>query len=295
MNRRLRSAILKSIRRIPTINQIMDDRDHLGQRVLEYESFLCEKIMNGDNTREIISTPENCWFGLHIMKTAGTSFRVAVTQAAPLTAYPTHADLIIRPDGNYLPPADIQALYWRSPVGEKSIIFGHYSFEFLKALDPDRRIACFFREPVARTLSMAHHAKRLHEQHKGRRIIDIIEDEKIAVLNNYQTKIMAMPAHEADVNSLLSTTGANIETAIKNLRSLDFVGLTEEFSLSLYNFSRMSNIHIRQVHRLNRSPLYRSTAKEIDAAKELNSLDLVLYQEACAIFREKFNSATPID
>jgi hypothetical protein len=223
------------------------------------------------------------WFFVHIMKTAGTTLRIQMQRSLPDELYPTLEELRKNPSGFYLAPAALERIYSQGPaIGTRRVIFGHYSHAFLRQLDPGRKIASFFREPVARLLSMANQFSRFVPPFEGLAIADVLRNPFFSRFADYQTKIFSMPSAGADVNIAMADLAPDLDAALANVDTLDYVGVSEQYAAAATGFARAAGVSIDLGDEHNRAPSYAPTAEERALATEMNALDRVLYDHVVA-------------
>ena len=226
------------------------------------------------------------WVFVHIMKTAGTSFRRILRDTATVSFYPTREELAANPNRRYLPASQLVA---RIESGEldlsnREFLFGHYPASLPDRLPGSWCTATFLREPVGRTLSMiAHHHyhqnrwKRLFRPNVALYLADeaFVENQ----IRDYQTKVFALPP-TGNVNGSLAIDDAGFEQAKARLLAMDFVGLTEQFGQSLALLEARTGRRFAPQVLVNKSRGYSATAAERERIRALVPRDIELYELA---------------
>lgn len=227
------------------------------------------------------------WYFIHIMKTAGTSFRTLLEAHPELRIYPTAQDLAQQEKGWYLGP---RAVLGRSRKGHidlsaTQLLCGHYAAGFSEALAGEWRRVTFLRDPVQRSLSRIAHRHR----HSGpARPLDLwhyLEDADFVDrhIRDYQTKVFALEP-DANVNRACAIDADGFARACARLRAVDLVGLTEAFPASIRLFEALSGWRFPAPPHVNKSPPLTASPEVIAHIARLVPHDLELY----ALAREDF-------
>lgn len=228
------------------------------------------------------------WLFIHIMKTAGTSFRTMLENHLGPAVYPTKKEVQQLPDGFYLRPSQFveQLADGRLDLTGRQVVCGHYSAAFVETLPGAWRTATVLREPVGRTLSMIahHHRRRRHKlDFRGRLpVAEYLDNPSFVASNllNYQTKVFAAGPTD-NVNQPYPVDAAAFERARERLDAMDFVGLTEAFGDSVHMFERMSGLALgADVLHAGKSPRYSTTEADIARIRDLVGYDIELYEIA---------------
>lgn len=194
-------------------------------------------------------------FFIHIMRTAGTSFREMLEEHfGPTGVYPKEE--AIKRRGRY--PNLTELLDERSQVLASSLVFGHYPF-VLRSLWPEPPCTVtLLRDPVERTISIMKFARLRRPQFEpSTPLAQVFDDDEFraAMIQNYQTKVFAIPrlddAH--GVNVPLPDRSVSVELAKERLEACDTVGLTGRFADSVDAFQRSTNIELTQRVHTNQS------------------------------------------
>jgi len=226
------------------------------------------------------------WVFVHIMKTAGTSFRVILRDTPEVSFYPTREELAVNPRRRYLPASELVSRVESGALdlSDRQFLFGHYPASLSERLPGTWRTATFLREPVGRTLSMiAHHHyhqsrwKRLLRPNVSRYLADeaFVESQ----IRDYQTKVFALPP-TGTVNGPHAIDDAGFERAKVRLLAMDFVGLTEQFGQSIALLEAMTGRRFAPQVVVNKSRAYSATEAERARVRALVPRDIELYELA---------------
>jgi hypothetical protein len=232
------------------------------------------------------------WVFVHIMKTAGTSFRNMLAETPAASPYPTKAELEQNPKRWYLGPRELLARIegGELDLSERKFLCGHYSANLATLLPGNWRTVTFLRDPVRRSLSMIMH----HHREQGRlsrilrpNVMRILDDERFVshMIRDYQTRVFAADAG-ASVHAPLAIDDPTFERARARLLDVEMVGLTEQFGQSLELFSSMSGLRFASLPHVNKGRSHTWTEAEIARIRTLVPRDLELYEVA----REKLRS-----
>jgi len=237
------------------------------------------------------------WVFIHIMKTAGTSFRLMLEGTPDVTIYPTRPELESNLRHWYLTAPKLIEGIERGEIAleNRRVICGHYAANIGDYITGDWRTVSFLRDPVRRSLSMIAHrhskASRLSRFLKPN-ISKYLDDENFVnrQISDYQTKIFAIDGL-ADVNEAHPIDDIAFARAKARLMSADFVGLTEQYTQSIRLFEGMSGIRFAPLPHANRSRGYAATEAEIAHILTLVPYDVELYKLACEKLRAQLAAA----
>lgn len=229
------------------------------------------------------------WLFVHVMKTAGTSFRLMLEEQLAREIYPTREELAAQRGRWYLHAPELLARVadGRLDLHRRRFVCGHYSVNLRDRLPGTWRTVVFLREPVARTLSMIGHRQRNAGFFRRRIVPMSVADwlKKDAFIRNqvenYQTKVLSADAL-ANVNKRTLIDKEAFEVAAKNVESVDFIGLTEYFNESISAFNDISGMNFSAVPHANRGKGRKPTVndQDIEAIRRLVPYDLELYERA---------------
>lgn len=232
------------------------------------------------------------WVFIHVMKTAGTSFRKMLEETPSVTLYPTKDELDSNPKRWYLTAPELLARIERGEIdlSQRQFVCGHYAAGLGALLPGTWRTVTFLRDPVRRSLSMISHRHRTKSRFARflkPNVAKMLEDERFVAnqLRDYQTRVFAVaPTHS--VNSSAEIDDAAFARAKSQLMDMDMVGLTEQFAASVALFSTMSGIQVAPPQHTNKSHNYKWTEDDIARVRALVPRDIELYEVA----REKLRS-----
>jgi hypothetical protein len=205
---------------------------------------------------------------VHLPKTAGTSFRVAIENlfGAERVAYDYTPearetnDFVVE---HYYERKDLEELRAHLMSMRAVILGGHFAYRRYASILPPSRVITFLREPVARVVSEYHHFRRT----KGLRD-SLLEFASREMRRNLQSRMLQ---------------GAELE-------AMAFVGITEEYEQSLHRLCDRLNWPVPALV-LNVNPNqetpgtgYALSDAETDRLRAWNAMDLDLYQKARRLF-----------
>lgn len=180
---------------------------------------------------------EPCYFFIHVMKTAGTTFsRELKRQFATEAIYPCEGieyESRTSADGldSYM---KIPKLLSITPERRATVqvYTGHFPYWVCDALDPDLVTMTLLREPVERSLAALRHFKR--EAPYRQLSLEEIYDNRVIFrfyVENHQTKVFGLTAEDDEdaINCGLTIDAARFARAKENLAAVDVLGLTEQY------------------------------------------------------------------
>lgn len=241
------------------------------------------------------------WLFVHIMKTAGTSFRNYLQKTNPGRVYPSQQQLAENPKKGWYLTADefLKYLERQKASGfcpdDYQFYFGHFPYALSKELDFDVRVAVVLRDPVSRSLSMIKHRKRANPE-RFEQLTDVemlyLEDFRECQITNYQTKVIGLSDGLYNVNAGYECNDQTLEKAIHNLTEIDYIGLTENIEGSLKLWQHALEIQGGlEFPWINKSDGHASVSVEFqEAVAPFIEYDKLLYEKAKQIFDEKIKT-----
>jgi hypothetical protein len=183
-----------------------------------------------------VSAPDaEKFFFIHVMKTAGTTFVQQLREQFPAEAlYPCRAIDWIG-DHDYDAYINIPRLLAVTPARRADIrvYAGHFPFYVTEEIDAELTTLTVLREPLARTISVLKHFKRVEERFRSCSLEEIYADRQIFrfFVENHQTKVFSLAASDDEpaINCGLTLDDARYERACANLARVDVLGLTEAY------------------------------------------------------------------
>jgi hypothetical protein len=248
---------------------------------------------------------------LHIPKTGGTSMRLIMAERY----------------GDRLCPAAMWDDFFRAPELRSTsydAYAGHFGMDLPKFLRTHMRVFTLLREPIARTRSHYLEVRRttthpLHDLVSTQTLRDFVFDPAtVPMVVNFQARYLASTGLALEEFSCIFTpywhsrytlsvawetascyvdTSTLKEAAMSALRSLDFVGLTEDFKEELRRLQKIFGFRSIHVPRSNASPREDADQPiEPDVEQRiryLTSVDAELYTAAQELRKQsKLTSAT---
>lgn len=237
------------------------------------------------------------WLFIHIMKTAGTSFRTMLEETPEALIYPTNEELGRHPRRWYLTAPELLERIARGEIdlSTRRFLCGHYSANLTDHLPGDWRTVTFLRDPVRRSLSMIAH-RHFKESRLNRFLKPNVskhldrEDFVERQIRDYQTKVFALDGR-GNVNHAHPVDDAAFERAKARLLEIDFVGLTERFAESVRLLESMAGIRFAALAHANKSRGYAATEAEVERIRALVPYDLALYEIASRKLRDQLDAA----
>lgn len=244
---------------------------------------------------------------LHIMKAGGTSVsEMLSTWVAPsrsMTGVPLD-DIVLMP---------------KPQLAGLSLITGHIPFEAISLVPGEFSTACCLREPFQRTISHFQELRRTGESHSELGLDQFLSDEEYAVPSgNYQARQLAhtiglsgawleyspmvryveaggSPTYPYPLQALFDSTPLAVDDeelfslALRNLASIDFVGITAELDDLAARLAGVFGVSTPVLPRLNVSaPFERSsvTSAQRKRIDERTAVDRELYERALWMSRQ---------
>ena len=233
---------------------------------------------------------------VHIMKTAGASFRQQmVANLGAEAVYPAagvdgEVGSTAIEDANW----SIERLRRMPDERRRSVraVAGHFPWMVHDLLDPDPFTLALVREPVARTVSYLRQSQRLQPQHEGLSLEEIYEDPFVfrCFVENHQAKVFALRAEDEPESymDVLTVDERRLVAAVDALGQVDVLGLTEDYGAFVDRACRrlswrrhdVADRHVRGT----RARISRSFRRRIE---QDNAADLELYEAARRLVGER--------
>jgi hypothetical protein len=233
---------------------------------------------------------------VHVPKTAGTTFRVAVEQylgaGAILWDYGAESPVTSPVVRQYLyQEKDVDAL--RQAVARYRFVSGHFNSMKWKRILPDSRLFAFLRDPVQRVASLFNHM-RTHDDPSLRNISlhDWVQSRATRQADNHQVRIIG------SVNGAFGAIGeAECELAKQIVdRKFEFVGITERFDESFLMIREALGwdglFYVsKNTLRPSVDKGYELDARTVALIRDTNRWDVELYEHALRRFDERITTA----
>ena len=215
---------------------------------------------------------------IHIMKTAGTSFRKMLQEDMGCqSVFPSDKHLEELPNGWYIYPDKILETYQSLP--KHRVLIGHFPAAILDHLPRAYTSVVFLRDPLQRSLSLI----QFFSNQYGTSIQELIRDDDFInkYIKDYQTKVLGM-MDVVDPNMILDIDESVLKRALERVKNFDFVGITEMFEESCKLFDKLHNTHT--VRFLKKTNISRPEGNELmelrDFIKPLIVKDEIVYRSA---------------
>lgn len=173
-------------------------------------------------------------FFIHIMKTGGHTLHYMLSPA--LRADQLYPDPKVQPEGR--PHRDNRhpdglRLLSSDDLDRIQLYSGHLPFYATTLVPRPLTTITLLRHPVARTISHLKQIERLDSRHHGRAIEEIYDDWslQLSTLANHQCKVFSATPEDGagTIFDIIEIDDLRLERAIENLRTVDLVGITEDY------------------------------------------------------------------
>lgn len=232
-------------------------------------------------------------FFIHIMKTAGTSFRKMLTESLDESlTYPNDKDLRKTKNGFYPSLSEIIQQMQSGDLRNFQILCGHYPFFLGELVFKEPKYIVFLRDPVSRTISMIEHRKLKTPAYQKLSYEEILDNEAFVKnqLENYQTKVFAFNGLEQcnrDTNMPLKITAENFKLALDRIDKVDIIGITEYFNESINLVEKKFRFNFNKLLYANRGAYDIQISQKVrQKIVDINEYDLALYDYAKSRFFE---------
>lgn len=226
-------------------------------------------------------------FIVHIPKAAGTTFRWILDRQYP--------DWRVFKVGNRI-PEERQRLEAMSDADKRNLlgVFGHMCYGWHTTMPPDRAVAyvTILREPVARVVSLYHYIHLpdhyLGKVVKGMSLYHVATSGVTCTVDNGMVRQLCgddqflRKPYEDMIIPFGGVTREHLEKAKENLRHFDVVGTAEDFDSVLEQMRVVFGWRLLPFTNENitrwQQPSQKITQKGLDAVRDVNLLDIELFQ-----------------
>jgi hypothetical protein len=224
------------------------------------------------------------YFFIHMPKTAGTSFRIEMLNLfGEEKLFPNNIDLKENND-QYPKGIELDGIFKRLER-KVEILSGHYGLDTKNNIAPKSIGVTFLREPITRAISNLKHLQRHSVYFEGKTLMQIASLNGTAnpeIRNRQCTMLWGGKDLKQKFNH---------ENAFNNLKTFCFFGITEYYKASielcnkLLNWNCKGDIFANQAQNKNQDK--EVTAELLSYLKEQNKEDILLYNSALKLFKER--------
>jgi SAM-dependent methyltransferase len=237
---------------------------------------------------ELLVSSQSLLHFMHITKTAGGSLIQTLLTAPSLRDKVLHTNTLEDND-DFL---------------DYSVIFGHFGYGVHKITKQEPNYACFFRNPVSRTISHYYQLSKFDDSIIGERIRAIGGDINFYFQSEYKKNTIYGEFSNQMVNMLLGTSEiANPEndlyTAKQRLHELKYIGIQEYYDISIVKLAHYLGIDISELTSATQKKenatywkLEDIEDETIRIIQEINTLDLIIYQDAINRFFDPISNVS---
>jgi hypothetical protein len=241
----------------------------------------------------VTPTPDERFFFIHVMKTAGTTFaRFMRRNFERSVVYPGPKDT----DRHYAYyHVDRLCGISAGRMERLRVINGHFPYVASELVPgPFTRIT-ILRDPIERTISHLKHAKREREHLADATLDEVYEDPFLfpTVLHNYQAKVFAFTAEDDVTTSLavLDVDDERLKIAKSHLDRIDLLGLQERLPEFMEHVERRYGWSREDVPRANVSTEDWTVSPALRRRIiEDNTADQEFYEYGRELYRERQGS-----
>lgn len=241
------------------------------------------------------------FFFVHLLKTGGTTLftRVGGDPEIELGHPVPFEESAIYPnasDGDVFtvaPQLSVDQLRqrWAERSDEIEIVMGHFPLCTIELLGVPFTTITVLREPVERTLSFLRHHRKLTPPDRQLSLEAIYDDEFRfkGLIENHMVKMLGLTADEMTDGMLtrVDFTPAHLDRAVRNLQSIDVVGLQDHFEPFCHEIERQFGWELGE-------PMFTNRTKAVDVPASFrariaadNALDVVLWGYAQQLYEDR--------
>lgn len=244
--------------------------------------YILEHLKSKFDKSRFDRTTDKWYYFLHIPKTAGTTFRYTLyNYFDQAEIYPNYFELMVCQRSEYF---DWKEYRDREPQlfsQKKRLLIGHFGWaplRFYKHNNPST--LTFLRDPVNRVKSAILYHQQRDRKYKDLAIDDIL-DQYAIVEGTLQARHLGYKAKKD-----------NMQRALENLESIDFIGIAEQFdrSLVLCNHTLGWNLEAIPKRNVGSNTDNSFSPEHIAKIESACELDYIIYRRGVELFNERFKS-----
>lgn len=249
---------------------------------------LTENVVNWLMDYSKLIPTKDCYFFMHIPKTAGTSFRIMLYQVFDQKEIlPNEEDLNL--NNNFYPLNIREFIDSCSEVKLNNIqlLVGHYYNQSEKYFKSPPRLILFLRNPLNRAISHLLHLKK-HEHKYINTSFENIYKKRSDMFYNTQVRFISGCDKPGNFNK------NKLEIAKKRIEKASFIGITSRFEESIKLLEYTFNWKFKEqssTKNVNKKYTIEDLSSElIEEIKSVNQLDQQLYEFGVELFEERLAS-----
>ena len=230
------------------------------------------------------------FFFLHIPKTAGTAFRRAIVENFfPEATFPSTADIAAN-NGQY---PNLFKETRKGVYGDFELFLGHYPFAIKHLLADDVQVILFLRDPVERAVSNLLHVKKFWPNLQDKSLQELLNIPQVLSnqIYNLQTQFLSDTTWASQLKYYHAAVPdcVALADALVNLGKVSFIGLTEEYELSLRMLEIKFGLRLIPVQtNVTESTQKLTVSPEIiQRVTENNQHDILLYERGKELFQKQ--------
>lgn len=234
----------------------------------------------GQFSKQSFDRSQSEWYYfLHIPKTAGTTFRhILYENFDQSEIYPNYYELVIKQRSRYFSWKEFRGQTETLFHNGKKLLIGHFGWRVIthNKEHPPRTLT-FLRDPLSRVKSAIFYLQKRNRMYSGMSVDEIIDQ--------YILREGSLQARQLGHNPKRD----NINQAISNLESIEFIGISERFDQSLQLCNHTFNWELRSIPKRNVGTYSTEafSAQQIDKIREACEIDYIIYNRGVELFEER--------
>lgn len=219
------------------------------------------------------------YYFLHIPKTAGTTFRFVLYDYFDQSEiYPNYYELAVHQKSRYLGWKKYKEKEKSLFHNGKKILIAHFGWLAMNHYkDHPPKTLTFLRDPIKRVKSAIIYLQQSGRMYEGLTIDEIINDYVIREGSMHARQMGYRPKRD------------NMSQALKNLESIDFIGISERFddSLTLCNYTFGWDLQPIPKRNVGSYKPDEFTPEQIEKITKACEIDYIIYHRGVELFEER--------
>ena len=245
-------------------------------------SYLISHVKGQFSKRSYDLSYSEWYYFFHIPKSAGTTFRQILSEYFDQSEiYPNYYELVVNQQSRYLSWKEYRDRSERLFRNHKKLLIGHFGWSVMPHYRENKpKTITFLRDPIKRVKSAIIYLQKRNRMYSGMTIDEIIDQ--------FVLKEGAMQARQLGYNP----KKGNINRAIKNLESIEFIGISERFDESLELCNHRFNWKLRPIPKHNVGSYTNDifNLEQIEKIRKACEIDYIIYNRGVELFEERLSS-----
>ena len=241
-------------------------------------SYISDHLISLLRSHGFNRSEQKWYYFLHIPKTAGTTFRFMLYDYfEQAEIYPNYYELTVKQRSKYYGWKDFNKQKDQLFHNGKRLLIGHFGWAVMRHFTAHKpNTLTFLRDPVKRVKSAIIYLRKKDRMYAGMSIDEVVD--------TYLVREGSLQARQLGYRPK-----RGIEEALKNLESIDFIGISEQFDKSLALCNLTFDWDLKAIPKKNVGSYKEEqfTPEQIEKIKASCEIDNIIYNRGVEFFNER--------